>query len=455
MQKNIQITIASDLASSVNNHRGPNGLPVIVASTNQHSIGIKELITVIGVLQTRRKNKSRVNAFNDKSDLLDYIVSDDDLKIELSSIRRHSPEVLKSISEDFGVGLGILALNKTIGIDWSTFSRISKSKLRSDFKCMTKNGERLVIECKGKAERPFSKKVIQHAIKQKRTESSDFCAVTLSSLFENQIVQTHLIDPDNDNTPLPNSKIIYKADHYAFVFNWLGDAEIARYFELIGERAKTGEISEEKQDLYSKIKKSYYELTFDNNTYLGKVLMRVDRSLQFIGFDKRLLNYNSFSEFSPIVNRENYQMDSVFDLFNDGIIIVDNFSPSRHLDSNQYFRVFPTSLEEMDEMSPNQFLHSIMHIINKYTEFGVYSSDFEDGLIRIFIDNGRQPHKAFVVVHSRMNLYAIDVRRVDAPIISNLDLTLLRPILTERIIDREIFRYKLHNENEIFNAIMG
>jgi hypothetical protein len=454
MQKNIQIQTCADFEISVNNYRALKGYPKITASTQQFTIGIKELITIIGMMQTRRKITNRTHAFNDKSDLLEYILSDSDLKIELSAIRRHSPEVLRTISEDFGVGLGVLALHKIVGIDWSSFSRIGKSKLRSDFKCKTKYGERLVIECKGKAEREFSKKVIAHAIKQKKTEPSEFCAVSLTKIFENQIVSTKLIDPENDDTILENSDVIYRADHYAFVFDWLGDVELSRYFELVAQRARTGVISEERQNLYEKIRNSYYELSRGDDTYLGKVLLQSDRSLQFIGFDKRLLNYNTFLRF-PEYNRHTEDREFELGLFNDGVLVIENFRPSVELSEALYFRVFPTSLEEMDEMSPMQFIHSIMNVISKYSDYGVYTSDLNDGLMRIFIDSGEWPQRSFVIIHSKMDLYKIDIRNIDAPVISNLDLTLIRPVVEYRIIDRDAFKNKLVNEKNLFRRIMG
>ena len=161
------------------------------------TISIFKLIYSIGSIQTRRFAPSNRQKFTDKSDLIESLVQNiNDFRVRINDIRnRHGSETLKSVSEDFGVGISVLVAMQLFDIKYSTIQRLYGHDKRPDWSCQTRDNSVLIVESKGSSNQATSNSQEVNALIQKNRRTGDVKIASLTVFNENQISRTRFLDP--------------------------------------------------------------------------------------------------------------------------------------------------------------------------------------------------------------------------------------------------------------------
>lgn len=302
-----------------------------VSTQRTISFNLYKLIYAIGTIQTRRFAPSNRMKFIDKADLIEKIYSNtDEFRIKLDDIRHNGgQEVLKSISEDFGVGISVVIAEKLFKIRYSTIQRIYGHKKRPDWKCQIDNNRILVVESKGASSQDTSNGQQANALIQKAKEAGDVKVASLTVLNENQISTTRFFDPpiSFDNMDLEMKNKVLRAGHYASVFSFLGHSTLSKYYSQMRKRllkSITPNEQHDKDKLYFELRDIYPNTVFDGKTFTGSFYKIDQETFLFIGIDKKLLSYNGFLEFHDYEREiqrtlnENHHI-----LFKDGVLIIE------------------------------------------------------------------------------------------------------------------------------------
>lgn len=348
-----------------------------ISSQRTISINLYKLVYAIGTIQTRRFAPSNRMKFIDKSDLIEKIYSNtNELRIKVDSIRENGgSEVLKSISEDFGVGISVAIAETLFNIQFATIQRIYGNKKRPDWKCLTSNNLILVVESKGSSSQETSNAQVQNALTQKVLEQGDVRVVSLSVLKEHQISTNRFLDPpiDFDDMNLSIKNKILKAGHYSSVFSFLGHSVLSKYYSQMRKRLLntiTQDEQENKNRLYFELRDVYPNIEFENKTFTGTFYNVGQGKYIFIGIDKRLLSYNGFLEFYEYqeeLDRE--QNRNHYILFKDGILIIEinnvhEFSEIVNIESIDSFQEDIT-ISDVDAMTGVSFEKYIKYILEQ------------------------------------------------------------------------------------------
>ncbi len=302
-----------------------------VSTQRTISFNLYKLIYGIGTIQTRRFAPSNRMKFIDKADLIEKIYSNtDEFRIKINDIRQNGgQEVLKSISEDFGVGISVVIAENLFNIRYSTIQRIYGHKKRPDWKCQIDNNRILVVESKGASSQNTSNSQEANALNQKEQETGDVKVASLTVLNENQISTNRFLDPpiSFDNMDLEMKNKILKAGHYASVFSFLGHSTLSKYYSQMRKRLMKSITPNEQHDkdkLYFELKDIYPNIVFDDKTFSGSFYKIDQETYLFIGIDKKLLSYNGFLEFHDYEREiESTLNENHYILFKDGVLIIE------------------------------------------------------------------------------------------------------------------------------------
>lgn len=362
-----------------------------ISTTRIIEINLYKLIYAIGTIQTRRFAPSNREKYSDKVDLLEKLYADmSEFRVRLNDIRaKNGSETLKSISEDFGVGLSVLIAESLFNLKFSTIQRIYGTKKRPDWKGQTQNNKILVVESKGSSSQSTSGNQGVGAIIQKSCESGDIKVASLSLLREHEISTTRFLDPpinpNNMESELQNK--ILRAGHYTSVFSFIGQSELSRYFAHMRKRISqsiTLNQQMEKENIYQKIKNKYTSIKFDNKVYLGTFYNIQEDNYLFVGVDEKVISLNGFLEFEDyetekdiFLNKNNYI------LFKDGILFIEikniqefkNIINVRKIPNYQEFN----TCSDIDSMTEYTFEKYIIFLLNKIgikTNTEVYINGF-------------------------------------------------------------------------------
>ena len=322
--KHILVNIDPQLSASINSHRRSN-LRNNLAQIRV-PINLFKLILAIGTVATRRDNPTWRQKFQDKSDLLERIKENsDEFKIRI----HHDPEVQAKTSEEFGIGLSIVVADYFFKLKWQTLSKISLTNRQSrpDIKVFSDLDKQIVIEAKGTVDK-YTKENRQkpEALRQKMREPSDINIASCALLKEHDISELDFLDPDTVS-PLHwgNKQKFFAADHYARIFNFIGQKELSEYFNLMRKRIKYDrnfDGYDRKEELYEKIKKDYIRVQRNNHTFLGNIERINNKKFIFIGIDKNLISLAGFLNFKDykqdFLNREK---GNVFFISSDGLCV--------------------------------------------------------------------------------------------------------------------------------------
>ena len=302
-----------------------------VSTQRNISVNLYKFIYAIGTIQTRRFAPSNRQKFNDKADLIEKIYSNTtEFRVKLNEIRQIcGPEVLKSVSEDFGVGFSVIIAENLFNIKYSTIQRIYGNDKRPDWECQTNDNRILIVESKGSSSDATSNIQEVRALIQKNRRNGDIKIASLTVINEDEISTNRSLDPpiNPDNMDFEMKNRILRAGHYSSVFSFLGHSVLSKYYSQMRKRllkSITPNEQNEKNNIYFKLRDVLPNVGFRNKTFTGSFYNIDQETFLFIGIDKRLISYQGFLEFNDYENEIDETInDNHYILFKDGILIIE------------------------------------------------------------------------------------------------------------------------------------
>ena len=371
-EKRILVTVCPELRARLNN----NNLNFNQEGTINFSVRLEDLIYATGTIQTRRFRPTERQKISDFDDLLEHISEETDFRINISAIQQNfGPDIVGNISEDLGVGLSAVVVDKLFGIDTTTISKITDNKLRPDYQCFTRDGVHIVVESKGSTSTSYLNSCRSHSILQKGAHEADIHVVSLTCLKENDISNMEVIDPIPRISHIPpdQRRNFLRCIHYSGVFSFIGERRLSNYFSKMAKRLIFGLTTaeqDEKDSLIHKIKKDYRELSFENHSYLGTLVKNSAEKFEYIGVDTRLLTFPDFFHFEESTQVRFFRFnDSRFFIFRDGIvrgIITEGRNFPDNFFSGEIKNIFDyVSISDIDEMMPFTFEKAFLHVLRR------------------------------------------------------------------------------------------
>lgn len=343
------------------------------------SINLYKLIYAIGTIQSRRFAPSKRQKFLDKADLIENICSNTkDFRVRIKDIRQsHGSEILKTISEDFGVGISVVLAQEFFNIEPSTIKKIplSNKTKNPDWECQTKNNRIIIVEGKGSIDKYTSNTQLKDARIQKNSRIGNVKIASATLLNESKISTNRFVDPPISPDEMdPNFKNkILRAGHYASVFSFLGQSTLSKYYSQLKNRLLKTITQEEQNDkdvTYFELRDNFSTVNYESHSFSG-TFYKIDRErFLFIGIDKKLLSYRGFLEFRDYeedLEREeenNYHM-----LFRDGVLIIEIknilvFSDIIQIDKIKNYQEDITLLD-IDDMTEISFEKYILYLLSE------------------------------------------------------------------------------------------
>lgn len=360
-------------------------------------IRLLDLLIKLGSIRPKRLNATLNASLADFEHLIYDIDDSADLKLKTHDIiSQLGSEELGEVSELLGLGLSVVVISELFDIQPSTVNLIKGTKKRPDWKCLLNDGRTLIIESKGSTNKYNSKKQLKEGIEQKRKEPGDISVVAASLLNENTTSKMTIIDPpvNKDNNQNNMLRHIYRANHYASVFSFLGEDILSLYFEKMAKRLSC-EIREaemeDKELMYDEFLRNSPSVILEGKEYSGHLYGPFENSYIFIGVNKALLPYNGFLRFvdsdkEKIVEKRENQ----YFMFPDGILVVnvgnlDSFREGNSIESIGvgYDNI---ALSDIDSIRGMSFKRYVKYLLDK--SFGG-SEATGDGGLRIN-DNGKE-----------------------------------------------------------------
>lgn len=320
--KNVRVSIDLALSPTVTEH-GQN-----INLRNQPielPIKLFKLALAIGTVCSERVLPiTKRNKIIDSSALIERIILDGNNDFKIIIDHDDDDKQIK-ISQKIGEGISVVVADNLYKLNWSTLSKIKRKgrQRKPDIRCLSHLDRHLVWEAKGSI-RPFNRGDKNRAVNQKNSVIAHIRFASFTKLEENSITTVEILDPpslipDNDN----QKKMLFKADHYAKVFNLIGQKELSEYFNLMRKRI-VYDINfpefDDKVELYNKIKKDYIQITKIDKTFLGNIERIDDNEYVFIGIDRNLISLRGFIDFEDYPE-ETYQEEgeNSFIIMRDGI----------------------------------------------------------------------------------------------------------------------------------------
>jgi len=346
-----------------------------------------DLIYAIGTCRTVSRTKS-----NKFSLALDYLrVFAGNNANELRIVQDLDIEQKQAISRYVGEGLSLVIAEKLFNLRKSTIRRIRRRRKVSkpDFVGFSPP-LKVVWEAKGSTDaiRPDE---IARAINQKSREPADIAFASFATLKSESITEVRLEDPPT--LPLGGDHLkqqLSRVMHYVNVFNFIGQTELSRYFELMGKRLKHDrrfpEIRE-KIELFERIREKSVKLTINRRCYLGNIERVGDSVFFYVGFDEELLSISDFLGFIDYEEDLRFEQDrNTFRVTKDGICFgylrdlnkLRDLGVTREINIQEipYYRD-TLSIRDLDAMLHFQLVEHIEYLFRR-EGFGVSREPFED-----------------------------------------------------------------------------
>lgn len=223
--------------------------------------------------------------------------------------------------------MSVLVTDHYYRINWSTLSKIPRRRgSKPDINCFSQSNEKIVIEAKGATSTRTRSRQKSHALRQKRgTISAHVNIASCALLKEDAISDVDFSDPPIvPPDDLRYEQALLRADHFARVFNLIGQKELSEYFNLMRQRIVHDKDFDEfrrKQDLFNKIRKQYISLVLKARTYLGNIERFDDDLFVFTGIDEDLLSAFDFINFRDYEDDHLEEEGNNFYLLSDGLCI--------------------------------------------------------------------------------------------------------------------------------------
>ncbi len=389
---NISVSIDNDLLGELD-------CDDIVSTQRIISVNLYKLIYAIGTIQTRRNAPSNRQKFLDKADLIEKIHSNTrDFRVNINDIRNfRGSEVLKTISEDFGVGISVIVAMNLFNIKYSTIQRIYGNDKRPDWSCQTFDNRILIVESKGASSQTTLDTQRTNALVQKQRRNGDVKVASFTLIKENLISTTSFLDPpiSPDNMDSEMNNRILRAGHYSSVFSFLGHSVLSKYFSQMRNRLSnsiTPEEQNQKDRIYIRIRDRYSNIDYNEKNYVGTFYQIDDINYLFIGVDRELISYDGFNNFNDYENEIDETINqNHYLLFRDGILIIEikninRFSDIIDISDIKNYQEFIT-ISDVDSMTELSFEKYISYLLKKNgfeTTIEARVDDFRIDIVGIF-----------------------------------------------------------------------
>lgn len=322
--RNILVKVDRNLIASIIRNNPQFTQQAFQNNNHYIRINLKKLVQAASIIQATSFRPTYFQKLTEQSILLGFVANSPDFCI----IKHYDADKQTRLSEDFGVGLSVVITDHFYRIDWKTLTKEPRRRgSKHDINCTSLLNEVLIIEAKGSTHKSGRSRQKKAAHRQKNNPHT-LANVRIAScalLNENSISDIDFFDPPI--IPPEDEryrKSIMKADHYARVFNLIGQKELSKYFNLMRKRIihnKEFSEFELKQELFSKIKTSYIRINIGRHSYFGNVEKFNDTLFVFIGFDSELLRVSSFIDFEGYEDEYVEEGENEFHLLSDGLCI--------------------------------------------------------------------------------------------------------------------------------------
>ncbi len=280
-----------------------------------------DLIYAVGICRTVASTKSNKIPFY--AEFLQIFTTNDRHELRVSLDEDRFAEQKQEISRYVGEGLSLVVAEKLYALQKSTITRIRRkgNASKPDFMGLTPL-LKVVWEAKGSMN-AISQKEITHAKAQKAKEPADIAFASLATLKSESVTEVRLEDPPA--LPLRGTELEQQRSrirHYVNTFNFIGQTELSRYFELLGKRLEKDRNFPEfgsKIELFERIKTESIKITIKERSYLGNVERLGDSTFLYTGFDESLLSVQDFLSFGGYEDFVFEQSENVFRITGDGI----------------------------------------------------------------------------------------------------------------------------------------
>ena len=373
-------------------------------NTARFPIRLFDLLKELGGVQPKRLKPSLMKSMMDYGYLLDLIDNAPELKLRITEIKAHAgSELLTVVSEDMGIGLSVIVTSQLLDVDKSTICKIIGTGRRPDWKCLLNDGRELVVESKGSTSQATSNRQLGDAVDQKNNYQTDVRIATATVLKETATSKMKIVDPpvdggDNDGYMRRN---VFRANHYASVFSFMGEEVLSLYFEKMAKRL-SGQIREaemnDKEMMYNELRNNAPSVSYEGNYYSGHLYQTGDEHFIFLGFDKRLLSYRGFMEYKDAEeDKMREYRGNEYVVYTDGILVVNvknsrSFFEENHIESIGlgYDHI---ALSDIDSIRGSSFKRYVKYLMEKS---GLVVEVTDIGSLRV--QNGAL-QKEFVVYH--------------------------------------------------------
>lgn len=331
---------------------------------------------------------------------------------------------------------------------------------RGDFK--------VVWEAKGSIS-AIRKKTIIKAKTQKKLEPANIAFASFATLKPQKVVEVSLEDPPS--LPLEGEDLkrkLSKVNHYVKTFNFIGQAKLSRYFELMGkrlERDKDFPEFGEKTELFQELRAKSIRLAINGKSFLGNFERVGDSVFLYAGFDETLLTVQGFVSFVGCEGFTYEPPGNTFRITSDGICYgylrnlrnLRNLGLTGEIDVEQvpYYRD-TLSIRDLDGMLDFQLVEHIGYLFEREnfeveTEVLLYDKRYD-----LIISRGNK--KFFVEVKKRLmteSLYQLrSFRRANVSMlvtIANVTEDVIRKAkdLNIVILDRKVLKKIIKKQKKI------
>lgn len=383
--------------------------PVFRAGNNAWvPIRLFDLLKELGTVQSKRLKPSLMKSLMDFDYLPELISNAPQFKLKIAEIKENNgSELLTIASGDLGIGLSVVVTSQLFDVDKSTICKIIGTGRRPDWKCLLKDGRVMLVESKGSTSKATSNSQLKDAVDQKNHYQGDVRIATATLLNETVSSKMRIVDPPvvEGGNEGNMRRHVFRANHYASVFSFMGEEVLSLYFEKMSKRI-SGEIREaemeDKEMMYNELQYHAPSLEFGDIEYSGHLYYTGADQFVFLGVDKRLLSFRGFLDYEDAeeeLMREYRGNEYV--IYTDGIIVVNVKNSNSFFDENSIESIGlgydHITLSDIDTIRGSSFKRYVKYLLEKC---GNVVEIEDNGNLRV--SNGEK-HEEYVVFHVPKN----------------------------------------------------
>lgn len=343
----------------------------------QISIRLFNLLKGLGCVQAKRVNSTWLTSLMDYNYLLERLIDAPELKLKITETTSLlGSERLGRVSEEFGIGLSVVVTSELFDLQPSTISKITNiNTKRPDWRCILRDNRTMVVEAKGSSNQYTSNSQLKDAIVQKNEVPANIGIATASLLNENSSSKMTLVDPPiiDDGEPNERKRHIFRANHYASVFSFLGEDVLSLYFEKMAKRL-SGRIGaremDDKEMMFVDLNYNVPHIRIDDREFAGHLYGPVDDQYIFLGVDKNLLSYQGFMTFNDANEEKLIQKDyNSYYIHTDGILVVNIVNSARFFEDYNIESIGVSedniALSDLDSIKSSSYKRYVKYLLDK------------------------------------------------------------------------------------------